>query len=391
MTSQTTEDLRRRNLSRVLTLLHEEGARSRAELTREVGLSRSTMAGVVAELIGLGLVTESTPALTGGAGRPSGVVRLAEDVVAVAVNPEVDAVHVGLVGLGGRVVKHVRIETPDTEVATVVGLAAATVRGMLAGDSARVLGLGLAIPGQVRIGDGVVRQATHLGWSEVPIVDEVTKATGLRSWAANAATLAMRAESRFGAGKGVADLVYLIGGASGVGGGAVVAGQLLTGAAGYAGEFGHTVVRPGGARCHCGAAGCLEAEVDQATLLAAVGLDAADAGRLGRELTERLAGRGDEDPDSALAGLVEELAGLLAVAVRNAVNVLNPQAIVLSGFLAALRDAAPVDLVGDAVASIREGVEVRDAALGEEQLMIGAAELVWAELLADPAGFLLGG
>jgi predicted NBD/HSP70 family sugar kinase len=386
MTSQTTDHLRRRNLSRVLTVLHEEGARSRAELTREVGLSRSTMAGVVADLVKLGLVTESTPTHTGGAGRPSGVVRLAEDVVAVAVNPEVDAVHVGLVGLGGRVIKHVRIEIPDTEVATIVGLAAATVRGMLAGDPMRVLGLGLAIPGQVRTRDGVVRQATHLGWSEVPIVDEVAKATGLRSWAANAATLAMRAESRFGAGKDVADLVYLIGGASGVGGGAVMGGRLLTGAAGYAGEFGHTVVRPGGARCHCGAAGCLEAEVDQATLLAAAGLDAADAARLGERLTQRLGG----DPDLALAALVAELAGLLAIAVRNAVNVFNPQAIVLSGFLAALHDAARVDLVGDAVASIREGVAVRDAALGEEQLMIGAAELVWAELLADPAGFLAG-
>ncbi|WP_406035279.1 ROK family transcriptional regulator [Nocardioides sp. NBC_00163] len=384
MTSQTTEHLRRRNLSRVLTVLHEEGERSRAELTREVGLSRSTMAGVVAELVRLGLVTESTPALTGGAGRPSGVVRFADDVAVVAVNPEVDAVHVGLVGLGGRVLKHARIETPDTDVATVVGLAAATVTGMLAGDPVRVLGLGLAIPGQVRMRDGVVRQATHLGWSEVPIVEEVAKATGLRSWAANAATLAMRAESRFGAGKGVADLVYLIGGASGVGGGAVMAGRLLTGAAGYAGEFGHTVVRPGGAACHCGASGCLEAEVEQATLLSAVGLDAAEAGRLGERMAERLAGDGDAE----LAALVAEKAGLLAVAVRNAVNVLNPQAIVLSGFLAALHGAAPVDLVGDAVAAIREGIEVRDAALGEEQLMIGAAELVWAELLADPAGFL---
>lgn len=390
MASQTTEHLRRRNLSSVLTRLHEEGPRSRADLTREIGLSRSTMAGVVADLVKLGLVTESTPALTrgAGAGRPSGVVRLADDVVAVAVNPEVDAVHVGLVGLGGRVVKHVRIETPDTAVATVVGLASATVRGMLAGDPVRVLGLGLAIPGQVRMRDGVVRQATHLGWSEVPIAEEVTKATGLKSWAANAATLAMRAESRFGAGRGVADLVYLIGGASGVGGGAVMAGQLLTGAAGYAGEFGHTVVRPGGTSCHCGAAGCLEAEVEQTALLEAVGLDAADAGRLGERLAELLVDDGPDD--NALAELVAEKAGLLAVAVRNAVNVLNPQAIVLSGFLAALHDVASVDLVGDAVASIREGVEVRAAALGEEQLMIGAAELVWAELLADPAGFMAG-
>lgn len=385
MTSRvgTTEQLRRANLSGVLQVLHQDGPRSRADLTRIIGLSRSTMAGVVIELEDLGLVTETSPTLTGGAGRPSGVVHAADDVVVVAVNPEVDAVHVGLVGLGGRVVKHARIETPDTDVATVVSLAAAMIRGMLADDPPRyrVLGLGLAIPGQVRISDGVVRQATHMGWTDVPIADMLHRATGLRAWAANAATLAMRAESRFGAGRDVADLVYFIGGASGVGGGAIMDGRLLTGAAGYAGEFGHTVVRPGGTPCHCGGRGCLEAEVDQATLLAAVGLGPADAGLL----AERLAA----STDPAVAALVAEKSALLAVAVRNALNVFNPQAIVLSGYLAALFGASSLDLVAEGVASSRENVEIRVAALGDEQLMIGAAELVWSELLADPAGFVV--
>jgi predicted NBD/HSP70 family sugar kinase len=378
----TTEQLRRTNLSRALQLLHQEGPHSRADLTREIGLSRSTMAGVVTELQELGLVTETSPALTGGAGRPSGVVSAADDVVAVAVNPEVDAVHVGLVGFGGRVVKHARIETHEVDVATVVALAAATVSGMLADDPPRyrVLGLGLAIPGQVRISDGVVRQATHMGWADVPIADLLSRATGLRAWAANAATLAMRAESRFGAGRDVADLVYFIGGASGVGGGAIMDGRLLTGAAGYAGEFGHTVVRPGGTPCHCGGRGCLEAEVDQATLMKAVGLGAADAS----QLAERLIA----STDPAVTALVAEKSEQLAVAVRNALNVFNPEAIVLSGYLAALYGASPLDLVAEGVASSRESVVIRPAALGEEQLMIGAAELVWSELLADPAGFV---
>jgi predicted NBD/HSP70 family sugar kinase len=378
----TTEQLRRANLGRVLQVLHEDGPHSRADLTRAVGLSRSTMVGVVTELEDLGLIVETSPNHTGGAGRPSGVVQVAENVVAVSVNPEVDAVHVGLVGLGGRVVKHARIETPDTEVSTVVALAAATITGMLAGDPSpyRVLGLGLAIPGQVRVSDGLVREATHLGWTEVPIAELLHRATDLPAWAANAATLAMRAESRFGAARGMRDLVYFIGGASGVGGGAILDGRLMLGTAGYAGEFGHTVVRPGGAACHCGGRGCLEVEVDRATLMAAVGLAPVDAGLLAQRL--------GASTDPAVTALVAEKSAQLAIAVRNALNMFNPEAIVLSGYLAALHEASTLDLVAEGVASSRETVAIHAAALGEEQLMIGAAELVWSQLLADPVGFV---
>ncbi|MGO4536638.1 ROK family transcriptional regulator [Leifsonia sp. 2MCAF36] len=381
-----TDALRRSNLATILGLVHRDGDLSRSDLTRLTGLNRSTVGDLVAELAGLGLVEVGEAPGDGRAGRPSPVVRVSERVAAVAVNPEVDAVIVGLVGLGGRVLKRIRIETASARsAAETVTLAAAGIAGMLAGESAiRVIGIGVAVPGQVRLSDGMVREATHFGWVDEPLATMLAERTGLRVWAANAAVLGLRAESAFGAGRGVDDLVYLIGGASGIGGGAVGGGRLLTGAAGYAGEFGHTFVRSDGRQCSCGARGCLEAEVTQAELLRSVGLPSADAASLAASLVAT------DDP-VALAAMDRDYP-LLQVATRNAVNAFNPSTVVLGGFLAALYRGARAhgapDLLAGAVHSSREGVEVVEAELGPDQLLIGAAELVFAELIADPAGAL---
>ncbi len=381
----TTEQLRRNNLSNILSLVHQGGPLSRARLTRMTGLNRSTVGAVVADLADLRLVNERMPERSAKAGRPSPVVHVDQGTVAIAVNPEVDAVHVGLVGLGGRVFKQVRVATANTPSAEqVVELATTAISDLLSRQdhSLRVVGIGVAVPGQVRLSDGLVREATHMGWFEQPLAAMFERSTGHPSWAANAAVLAMRAESTFGAGRDVDDLVYVIGGASGIGGGVVTGGRLLTGTAGYAGEFGHTFVRPSGTACQCGGHGCFEAEVTQQRLLDSVGLQAAQADQLSAALAE------STNPDVAV--LVAESLDLLGIVVRNAVNLFNPSVVVLSGFLAALHSAAPDDraLIGEAIRSARETVRVQDAALGADQLMVGAAEIVFAELIADPSGFL---
>src|SRR5665647_2481878 len=168
----TTDQLRRNNLSKILGLVHQSGPLSRAELTRMTGLNRSTVGAVVADLADLQLVHERMPEKGAKAGRPSPVVHIDHRTVAIAVNPEVDAVHVGLVGLGGRVITHVRVETVDTPSAEqVVELATATIAEMLSGQdrALRVVGIGVAVPGQVRLSDGRLREATHMGWLEQPL------------------------------------------------------------------------------------------------------------------------------------------------------------------------------------------------------------------------------
>jgi predicted NBD/HSP70 family sugar kinase len=200
--------------------------------------------------------------------------------------------------------------------------------------------------------------------------------------AANDASLGAVAESVRGAGRGVAELVYVNGGASGIGGGIITGGMLLGGRSGYAGEIGHTLVRSDGILCHCGATGCLETEVTRAELLAAVGLDDESSERLEQVLAERIG-------DPAVAAVVERQLGHLGRALANVVNVFNPELVILGGFLGPLYAADPgrlEDVVRSiAMTGLRDDVRFARSELGVDLLAVGAAELSFGPLLADPA------
>jgi predicted NBD/HSP70 family sugar kinase len=379
------DSVRRDNLATVLRLVHRASGRSRSELTALTGLNRSTIAALVGELVGRGLVVESDPSPRSGVGRPSPIVAPNKDVIALAVNPEIDAVTIAAVGLGARVVARRRVPAPMGMTAReAVEITANALDELLVDLGAhRVVGIGAAVPGLVRAEDGLVRLAPHLGWVDEPFTALLSEATGLPSAAANDATLGVLAEGRFGAGRGIADLIYLNGGASGIGGGIVTGGIPLTGAAGYAGELGHTLVNSVGVRCHCGAVGCLETEVRRAPLLALVNLTDAVSESLEAALAASVS--------REVVAEVERQLGYLGVTLRNAINTLNPERIVLGGFLAALFGVAPDTLnrlVGQQpLLASREGVRIVPAELGENILMVGAAELAFAGVLADPASF----
>lgn len=382
------EGIRRANLARLLELLHHDGEATRAELTRRTGLNRSTVGALVAELERLGLALES-PGVAEAVGRPSPRVRVADRVVAIAVNPEVDAVTVGAVGLGARVHARIRSEVrgelrPDDAALTVARAVAQLRAGPLR--DARIVGLGAAVPGLVRE-DGFVRWAPHLGWNNVPFATLLERATGIRAVAANDATLGAVVERRFGAARGVDDLVYLNGGASGIGGGVVAGGRPLTGWAGYAGEFGH--VRAAGLddpRDRLSERGMLEDEVRRSRLLEILGLHSADE----TELATALAA----STDPAVGVELGRQRRVLGASLGAICTALNPRVVVLGGFLAAVHASGPDDVVARladaAIGPVAEGVEVVPAALGADRLLVGAAELAFAALLADPAGVLAG-
>lgn len=384
--ANTSDQVRRHNLSTVLTLVHRNREMSRSLLTRETGLNRSTIAGLVSELVERRLVVETEPDSRNRIGRPSPIVSAAGAAVSIAVNPEIDAIAIGLVALGGRVITRIRYPTEHIPTAReAANLAALIIDGMRSELETLYLpvGIGVAVPGLVRAIDGVVRLAPHLGWTEEPLTEMLEAATGLPVVAANDATLGCRAESVFGAGRGVDDLVYLNGGASGIGGGVYMGGTSLAGAAGYAGELGHTLVNSSGSMCHCGASGCLETEVRRDRLLVMLGLADADPAEFERALLE-------SDSLVVRAEVIRQL-DFLAVALRNAVNIFNPRLVILGGFLSSLDAAEPgrleASVIRESLAASREGVRVVRAQLGFDLLMIGAAELAFERMLADPAGF----
>jgi predicted NBD/HSP70 family sugar kinase len=380
---RSVDDVRRENLGRVLRLAHLSGPASRAELTRATGLNRSTIGGLVSELQERGLVEEEGPAVTRKVGRPSLMVSPSDRTVALVINPEVDRVDIGVVGLSGRVLQRVRYENERLPTVTeFVNLVRAMSDMLLAGHS-HVVGAGLAIPGLVRESDGHILLAPHLGWEDAPIGRLLHEAIGLDVVAGNDANCGAIAESTYGAGRGDGIVVYLNGGASGIGGGLVMNGRLLSGEDGHAAEFGHTMVTAPGRPCHCGAHGCLETEVRRDRFLAAAGRGIPPGGTLADLVRSEWA-----RPSSPGRAELDRQLDFLAVAMRTVVNAVNPRRIVLGGYLAEMLRVAGEDLVKQRAGATLPGgmarVTLEPAALGDDVLLVGAAELVFAPILDDP-------
>lgn len=379
------DSVRQHNLSTILTLVHHAGNIPRAELTRRTGLNRSTIAALVAELMELRLVTEAAAEVTSQVGRPSSIVRTDPDTVAIAVNPEVDAVTVGVVSLGGVVQNRIRYPTekPPT-VREAVNITSAIIAGIQGGlqKNTRIAGIGIAVPGLVSRSEGLVRLAPHLGWKDEPLTEMLAEATGYPTTAANDASLGALAERTFGAGRGIDDMIYLNGGASGVGGGVISGGVALGGTSGYAGELGHTRVRSDGRADSAGARGTLESEVTRGALLEVLGLASADTDELEQSLLSA--------QSLAVRSEVNRQLDYLGVALGGAINVLNPRLIILGGFLGSLYALDPERLhkvvSRHALPVSWNDVTISRPRLGANILMVGAAELAFARILADPAG-----
>ena len=378
------EQVRQHNLSAILRLLRQFGTMSRSALTQRTGLNRSTISDLVTELQELGLIVESEASATQGVGRPSLMVSFSDEVVVFAVNPETDATTVGVVTLSGKVIDKVRhthqsVPTPTVSVETTTKLISELRAKMPA--TYRIAGIGVAIPGQIRVEDGVVRLAPHLNWVEVPFARMLHQQTGLPVFIDNDASLGSIAERDLGAGRGFSEIVYLFGGAGGIGGGVIHGGTLLRGAAGYAGELGHVRISDSPKEDYSGLQGTLESLVQRDDLLAALKIERADDAQLDEVLSKPVR--------TKVQKLLESQFYALAIAVGNYVNIFNPEIVLIAGYLAVLhsydRDRLLSRFRWSTLTAPQDRLLVKTAELGPNLLMIGAAGLPIAPLLAEPA------
>ncbi len=155
-----------------------------------------------------------------------------------------------------------------TTVDAVVEAIAAAVDGMRAAvRSRRVYGVGVGLAGVIDRISGVVRRATYFDWHDVDLAELLAERTGLPAVVENDVNSLAVSETWFGAGRGMADVAVVSIG-RGVGLGMVLDGRLYRGAAGGAGEFGHTKVSADGPACPCGGRGCLEALIGESAIRA---------------------------------------------------------------------------------------------------------------------------
>jgi predicted NBD/HSP70 family sugar kinase len=391
---QRSETVRRANLSAIVRELHAGGPASRSELVARTGLTRSAIRALIGELSAAELVAEERAEPAGVPGRPSPVVRLnPHGAVVLGLEVAVDSIAATVVGLGGEVFERIRIDRPSGHtsveaIAADLAELAADLRSRRGADE-QLVGVGVAVVGVVRRSDGFVSMAPNLGWRDVPLgaalADALNVAVPIS--VANDADLGALVELRRGAAIGYQHVLF-ISGEYGVGGGLIVDGQALTGAAGYGGEVGHLPVNPNGSPCRCGSVGCWETEIGEAALLRMAGRPTGG----GRGEVDAMLHDAETGSPAALSAL-DHVGQWLGIGLGGLVNIFNPELIVLGGLFGRIHPfVGPMlehELDRRALAAPRQLVRVVPAMLGVDASLLGAAELAFEPLIADPAGWLI--
>ena len=390
--------IRRANLSTVLRHVATDGPRSRATIALETGLNKTTVSSLVAELVAAALLVETgEDEQPGSVGRPGAdrAASTAKPSPPVGLEVNVDYLAVCVTDLSGRVLRHRRVEADNARTRPGPGplpgsAGLALQRDRRRGGRRRALSSAppSALPGLVDLGGGTLVVAPNLGWRDVRAADELRRRldrTGLAVAIDNEANLAALAEHWEGAARDLRTFVCVTGDV-GIGAGVLVGGELFRGTHGFGGELGHIMVDPDGEPCACGSRGCLETVAGQAAVMRRAGI-AFDGPRPGLAAGELLA-RARAGDERTLASLAE--AGhALGVGLAAAVNLLDPEAVILGGYLtpfsAWLADPVRTEFSRRVLAANYNGCEIRPAALADEAAARGAAASVLRAVLADPS------
>ncbi|MDT0305479.1 ROK family protein [Streptomyces sp. DSM 44917] len=240
---------------------------------------------------------------------------------------------------------------------------------------------GIVVPGVVDEREGIAVWSANLGLRDVPLRRlAAERLGGIPVRVGHDVRAGGLAEGRLGAGAGLERFLFVALG-TGIAGAIGIEGRAEPGANGAAGEIGHVIVRPGGARCGCGQAGCLETVASAAAVGRAW---AAVSGTPGATAADAVAAV--QAGDARAAALWREAVEGLADGLLTAVRLLDPAAIVLGGGLAGAGETllAPLRAALAAKVTFQRMPRLLPAALGDGAGCLGAALLAW-DLLAPPA------
>jgi glucokinase len=277
--------------------------------------------------------------------------------------------------------------TPESIIGQVVDLLAQTAAGADTPPS----GVCIATAGLIDADAGKVILAPNIaGFRNLVLTTPISERLGVPAFIENDASAAALGEFRFGAGRGTRNLLHVTLG-TGVGGGLVIEGRLYRGSRGLAGEIGHIVIDPAGPRCGCGSRGCLEAMVSGIAfaerarrLIAANKSDALRDAVGSREPTGADLYQAAKRGDIASEAEIRNGGHLLGLGLGSLINVLNPDAVTLSGGLLAMGEMllAPArEAMFSLAYGPAAGTEVRLGELGDDGGLLGAAAVAFERLV----------
>jgi predicted NBD/HSP70 family sugar kinase len=344
-------DLRQGNLTQILRYVRDHGASSRHDIARGCGLGISTMTDLIGELRERRIVKELDPIRRPGAGRPTRPIDFdGEPWCVLGVHVDLDGFRFAAATLGGRelwrdrVAANLRRADPD------VGFAALRAQlrsqlGQLPPDK-QLIAVEIGVPGYIAEDRATVGWAESPQWRDFPLSAKVSTTLsdlgieGAHVGVTNDCQLAALHAVRIELGLRPDAIAAYFGGLRAIASGLIIGGEIFHGAGGGAGDFGHLNVDPSGPACSCGRNGCLQSLIGPHSLLTAGDLMPADeAARLVDERPEDAIRKIVEASDEGQAAMLQVLkrsGAALGDAIDDVIGVVNPDTVVLGGYLAAL-------------------------------------------------------
>ncbi|MHB9036135.1 MAG: ROK family protein [Armatimonadota bacterium] len=254
---------------------------------------------------------------------------------------------------------------------------------------ADIAGVGMGVPGTVKSEEGVVLWSPNfLGWDGIQLAAPIVAQVGVPVLMGNDANVAALGECAFGAGKGSKCMVMFTLG-TGIGSGLIIDGKIWVGTNESGPEMGHQIVVADGPRCGCGRYGCLEALaqrdaiIDRAARKAHLGrrttlLEKSDHDL--RYITPAMIAEAATEGDPISIETLRETGYYIGIGVSNAINMLNPDKVVIGGGIAQagdllfdpIRDTVEVNALYHQL----QGCEVVPAELGDNAGVLGGAAMI---------------
>ncbi|MFC5651874.1 ROK family protein [Paenibacillus solisilvae] len=358
------------NTAIVLEAVLKNAPLSRAQISERTGLNKATVSSLIQDLIDSHLVVDIGPGQSSGGRKPYLLLFNSRAGYAIGIDLGVNYIRGILTDLEGAVIAEQELPLRTHEVDTVQQQLFSCInklKTVIPESPYGLVGIGIGVPGLVDE-KGSILYAPNLAWKHIPLQKTIEEHFGVPVTIDNEANAGAQGEQRFGAGRGIANQIYVSVGI-GIGTGIILNKELYKGAAGFSGELGHLSIDVNGKQCRCGNQGCWELYASEKALLE-------QAESLGYTELEALIDAA-ENGDERVRALFHSIGEWLGAGIANIVNVFNPDVVIIGNRMsraeAWIGSAARETVAKRSLGQLHERLRILFAELNDQSAVRGAA------------------
>lgn len=365
------------NKSVVLNRIRFYSPISRSQISTDTGLNKATVSALIDELLREELVVEVGHGQSRVGRRPIMLLFNAKVGTVLGVELGVEYIRIVVTDLAAKVLStHSQPLPKDADATEVIEALVAAIEEAKASapeTNYGLVGIGIGVPGLVDFRRGIVLRAPHLNWANIPLKAMLESRFGVPVFVDNEANAGALGEKLYGAGTHISNLMYISAG-TGIGTGIIIGNELLRGADGVAGEFGHMSIDTHGLACTCGNSGCWELYASERAVTSGYQRLTGESMSF-EDVLDRL-----HMSDPAALQVFQSVGQYLGVGIVNLINGLNPSMILLGNRLAeggkSVTDAVQQVIAARCFIGPYSKVTVQVASLGRDTCAVGSAALV---------------